>query len=43
LKHIKIFEEFILGSDVSYANTKMEEFSDLVDSIDDKFISFEWS
>jgi hypothetical protein len=43
LRHVRLFEEFILGSDIGYINTKMEELSDLVDSIDDEFISFEWS
>ena len=43
LKHMRLFEEFISGSDIGYVNVKMEELSDLVDSTDDEFISFEWS
>jgi hypothetical protein len=43
LKHMRLFEEFISGSDLGYVNVKMEELSDLVDSTDDEFISFEWS
>lgn len=43
LKHVRLFEEFISDSDLGYVNVKMEELSDLVDSTDDEFISFEWS
>lgn len=43
LKFVRLFEEFISGSDLGYVNVKMEEISDLVDSTDDEFISFEWS
>lgn len=43
LKFVRLFEEFISGSDLGYVNIKMEEISDLVDSTDDEFISFEWS
>jgi hypothetical protein len=43
LKFVRLFEEFISGSDLGYVNVKMEELSDLVDSTDDEFISFEWS
>lgn len=43
LKFVKLFEEFVSGSDLGYVNIKMEELSDLVDSTDDEFVSFEWS
>ena len=42
LKYVRMFEEFISGSDLGYVNVKMEELSDLVQSSDDENTFFNW-